>query len=130
MPEIDADQDEVEVGPSDETDTEGLADTAARVAGDRAREGLEHLQAAARELIAAARAALDVAEDLIDDPETIASMSGAAGSVGDMVGDLVRTVLSPRRPPSGDPAGGSDPGAGEPGAEGDRSAGVQRITIA
>lgn len=38
---------------------------------ERAREGLEHLQAAARELIAAARAALDVAEDIVDDPSIV-----------------------------------------------------------
>ena len=41
---------------------------------ERAREGLEHLQSAARELIAAARAALDVAEGLIDDPEVVATV--------------------------------------------------------
>jgi hypothetical protein len=52
---------------------------------DRAREGVEHLQAAARELIAAARAALDVAEDLVDDPDMAASMAGAVGSLGDML---------------------------------------------
>jgi hypothetical protein len=44
--------------------------------GDRARDGLEHLQSAARELIAAARAALDVAEGIIDDPEAVSSMVG------------------------------------------------------
>jgi hypothetical protein len=52
---------------------------------DRARESVEHLQAAARELIAAARAALDVAEDLVDDPVMATSMAGAVGSLGDLV---------------------------------------------
>jgi hypothetical protein len=50
---------------------------------DRAREGIQHLQAAARELIHAARALLDVAEDLIDDPAAIATLAGALGAMGD-----------------------------------------------
>ncbi len=52
----------------------------------RAKEGLEHLQAAAREMIAATRALLDVAEELVDDPatasfllDTLRSAAGAAG---------------------------------------------------
>jgi hypothetical protein len=52
------------------------ADTPTPNPSDRAREGLEHLQTAARELIAAARAALDVAEGLIDDPEVVSTMVG------------------------------------------------------
>jgi hypothetical protein len=52
---------------------------------DRAREGLEHLQAAARELIQAARAMLDVAEDVVNDPEAVASLAGTVGSLGDLV---------------------------------------------
>ena len=79
------------------------------IAHDRAREGLDHLQAAARELIAAARAALDVAEDLIDDPDTIASVVGAAGHLGSL-GDVVRTLVANRRDPHRDDApGDSDP---------------------
>jgi hypothetical protein len=50
---------------------------------DRAREGIQHLQAVARELIHAARAVLDVAEDLIDDPAAIATLTGALGAIGD-----------------------------------------------
>jgi hypothetical protein len=50
---------------------------------DRAREGVQHLQAAARELIQAARALLDVAEDLIDDPAAIGTLVGALGAMGD-----------------------------------------------
>jgi hypothetical protein len=52
---------------------------------ERAREGLEHLQSAARELIAAARAMLDVAEDLVNDPEAVASVAGTVGALGDLV---------------------------------------------
>jgi hypothetical protein len=67
-------------------------------AHERARLGIEHLQAAARELIAAARAALDVAEDLVDDPDTVASLTGVADSVT----GFVRSVVPTRRPPQGD----------------------------
>jgi hypothetical protein len=50
---------------------------------DRARDGIQHLQAAAREMIHAARALLDVAEDLIDDPAAVATLVGALGAIGD-----------------------------------------------
>jgi hypothetical protein len=50
---------------------------------DRAREGLQHLQAAARELIQAARALLDVAEDLIDDPAALGTLAGALVALSD-----------------------------------------------
>jgi predicted ArsR family transcriptional regulator len=52
---------------------------------DRAREGVEHLQAAARELIHAARAVLDVAEDVVDDPDAVAEVAGAVGALGDLI---------------------------------------------
>ena len=88
------------------------------IAHDRAREGLDHLQAAARELIAAVRAALDVAEDLIDDPDTIASVVGAAGHLGGL-GDVVRTLVAGRRDAHHDDA----PEASDP------DTGVQRIKV-
>jgi hypothetical protein len=44
---------------------------------DRAREVVEHLQTAALELIAAARAALDMAEEMVKDPPT-ATLGGMA----------------------------------------------------
>ena len=40
----------------------------------RAREGLDHLQSAALEVIAAVRAFLDVAEDLVRDPSQVAAV--------------------------------------------------------
>ena len=52
---------------------------------DRASDGLAHLQAAAREAIAAARAFLDVAEELVADP-------AAASAIADAVGSVVRTA--------------------------------------
>jgi len=49
---------------------------------EHASEGFEHLQAAAIELIAAARAFLDVAEDLVREPGAAATIVTAAASVG------------------------------------------------
>lgn len=93
---------------------------------ERARDGLEHLQAAARELIAAARAALDVAEDIVDDPsvvrdltesrpsrpsgaaswlEGITSMAGAFGTLT----ELIRNATS-ARPTGSDSGSGSGTG--------------------
>jgi len=60
---------------------------------ERAAGGMEHLQAAARELIAAARAFLDVAEDLVDEP-------GAAAAVIDLVRNR-RAADTPTRPGDG-----------------------------
>ena len=40
----------------------------------RAREGVEHLQAAALEVIAAVRAFLDIAEDVVRDPAAATAM--------------------------------------------------------
>ena len=50
---------------------------------DRASEGLSHLQAAAREAIAAARAFLDVAEELVKDPKTSETVLKVFDTVAD-----------------------------------------------
>lgn len=50
---------------------------------ERAAEGLDHLQTAALELIQAARAFLDVAEDLVADRDKVAEVVAAVGSVAD-----------------------------------------------
>jgi hypothetical protein len=57
------------------------ADDDGTVFGDRAQEGLDHLQAAAKEMIKAARALLDVAEGLVDDPATATTVVSALGSL-------------------------------------------------
>ena len=44
---------------------------------ERARQGMEHLQAAAIEVIAAVRAFLDVAEDVVRDPAGAASLASS-----------------------------------------------------
>lgn len=53
---------------------------------DRADEGLEHLQTAANEMIKAARAFLDVAEELVTDPKTSASLLGFFDTVAGAAG--------------------------------------------
>lgn len=69
----------------------------------RVQAGVEHLQRAAREVIAASRALLDVAEELVDDPR------GAAG-IAELLGSLAARAPRPggasRR--SGDDAGDED----------------------
>ena len=47
-------------------------------AEDKVHEGIEHLQAAAREMIQATRSLLDAAEELIDDPKSRAGPRGLA----------------------------------------------------
>lgn len=48
---------------------------------ERSSAGVAHLQAAAHELIRAARVFLDVAEELVDDPGTLSSvLDGVVGS--------------------------------------------------
>lgn len=48
----------------------------------RVQAGVDHLQRAAREAIAATRALLDVAEDLVDDPGSLRDLLGMVGSFG------------------------------------------------
>ena len=45
---------------------------------EKAHEVVEHLQAAALELIEAARAMLDVAEDMVKDPAEVRALASAA----------------------------------------------------
>ena len=100
--------------------TTGTSDPA-----DRAREGLEHLQSAARELIAAARAMLDVAEDIVDDPDAVTQLVGSLGALGDVVRQGAGLAARARPAPAGGPRPGGDAG-GNGHADAD---GVQRITV-
>ena len=66
---------------------------------DRAAEGLEHLQSAALELIAAARAFLDVAEDVVREPGVAATIVHAAAGLGRVVlGGSDRPAPAPESP--------------------------------
>jgi hypothetical protein len=57
-----------------------------------AREGLEHLQAAAHEMIAAARSMLDAVEEIVDDPRAAPSVAAAVGTVARLVEGAVASV--------------------------------------
>ena len=61
-------------------------------ATDPARAGLEHLQAAAHEMIAAARSMLDAVEELLDDPRTASSLTTAFVTVGRVIEGAVASV--------------------------------------
>jgi hypothetical protein len=92
---------------------------------DRAREGIQHLQAAARELIHAARALLDVAEDVIDDPAAIATLAGALGAMGDAARRRASGAMADMAAADQDAERGGEGGAGavpEPT--------IERITVA
>lgn len=67
----------------------------------RALDGIEHLQTAARELIQAARAVLDVAEELVADPNAVASLVSTFGSIADAAARMMPGAASQPRP-SGD----------------------------
>jgi hypothetical protein len=77
------------------------------VEDDRAADGLAHLQAAAREAIAAARAFLDVAEEIVGDPKAVSSIVDAVGSVVRTAADRARaaTGANPDDPDDGSGAG-------------------------
>lgn len=61
-------------------------------AADPAREGLEHLQSAALEMIAAARSMLDAVEEVLDDPRAATSMASAFGTLGHLIEGAVASV--------------------------------------
>lgn len=91
----------------------------------RAREGVEHLQTAARELIEAARAALDVAEELVNDPESVASLAGTLATVGEVARRVTGAGEWP--PTSAARNGGHPPSSG--GADTDAEPRVERIRV-
>jgi len=97
-----------------------LRDRAER--GDRMGEALAHLQVAALELIEAARAALDVAEDLVREPAAALLM---AGLFADVVGAAQSTAKG-WPPDQGGPAPGPPaPDGTHAGARGH----VQRVRV-
>ena len=57
---------------------------------DLARAGVEHLQAAAREVIQATRSLLDAAEELVDDPSAVQNLVGTIASVAQAAAGRLR----------------------------------------
>jgi hypothetical protein len=64
---------------------------------DPVATGVEHLQVAATELIAAARAFLDAAEQVVADPERFHGVAEALTDLARGVGRAVATEASPGR---------------------------------
>lgn len=100
---------------------------------ERAGEGVDHLQAAARELIEAARAFLDVADDLVSDPKVAEGLLSGIGGLADTAREAARDAAR-RAAGFGPGAGGADgegPGGtsgGEGGEDGDDE-GFQHIPV-
>jgi hypothetical protein len=86
---------------------------------ERAVEGLEHLQAAALEMIAAARAFLDVAEDLVAGPERVAGTLASLAMLVDLAG----------RGAGRRSAGAEDGGRGAEAADADGPPRIRRIEV-
>ena len=59
---------------------------------DPARQGVEHLQAAAHEMIAAARSMLDACEEVLEDPRATETLASIFGSVSRVVGGITGLV--------------------------------------
>jgi len=66
---------------------------------DKVQQGLEHLQAAAREMIQATRSLLDAAEELVEDPKAVQGLVGTLATVAQAAAGRFR---------SGGPTAGDD----------------------
>lgn len=88
---------------------------------DRAKDGVEHLQSAALEVISAVRAFLDVAEELVRDPGKAAALANDLVDLGRMAAG----VATAERGPAGTPPSGDDPSA----ERDERTTGVTRIRV-
>ena len=77
---------------------------------DWAQKGMEHLQAAAREVIQATRTLLDAAEELVDDPKAVQGLVGSLASVAAAAASRLRSDL----PRHDDDDGDDDDGRVQP----------------
>jgi hypothetical protein len=64
---------------------------------DKVQQGLEHLQAAAREMIQATRSLLDAAEELVEDPKAVQGLIGTLGTLAQAAAARLRSTA-----PAGD----------------------------
>ena len=86
---------------------------------ERAKEGLDHLQVAALELVSAARAFLDVAEGLIREPGAAATVVKTAASMAATAASMATDRV---RPQGARPSGPTDP-------DDDGEGAVRHITV-
>lgn len=66
---------------------------------EKAHEAIEHLQAAALELIAAARSVLDIAEDLVQDPGPLLGVVAGLADLAAPFAARARAQAAEPRPP-------------------------------
>lgn len=93
-------------------------------------DGLDHLRAAAGELIQACRAVLDVAEELLDDPATMGAVADGLGTLLRGAADLGRRATWGPAPSSGSEGGGEPEAPTGDDADDDRPPSrVQRIRV-
>lgn len=69
---------------------------------DRAAEGIDHLQAAALEMVQAARAFLDVVEEFVSDRDKVADVVAVVGSMAEAAGRAARSGPPTRAPDDDD----------------------------
>jgi len=89
-------------GWDDWSDADDAADVEDPDLDPRLLAGVEHLQRAAKEAIAATRALLDVAEELVDDPRAVRGVLGALGTVTSAASSLAERGRN-RGPDDDDP---------------------------
>jgi len=99
---------------------------------ERARQGIEHLQAAAFEVISAVRAFLDVAEDLVRDPSTAAGLATSLMDVAATAASVVAHAAAPQPASSsanpGAPAHRPEPSDAPEPPDGQAESGDSRVT--
>ena len=91
-------------------------------------DGVEHLQAAASEMIAAGRAFLDAVEDVVRDREAVASVVDAFSSIAHAAGQAASQAAS-RVATGRDRASGAADGHGAGEGPDDPPSGVQHIQV-
>jgi hypothetical protein len=73
---------------------------------EKAAEALEHMQAAALQMIAAARAVLDIAEEMVKDPAPLLAAAAATAEAAVKTG---ARIVDPSSAPPGEPAPAPEP---------------------
>jgi len=90
----------------------------------RVQEGVDHLQRAAREMIAASRAFLDVVEELVERPDAVGDLVALVGELG---GRVRRSGFAAGGPPFEAPD--DDPGGDDPDGDGPDDGPIQKIAV-
>ncbi|MBI2708337.1 MAG: hypothetical protein HYX34_01380 [Actinobacteria bacterium] len=98
-------------------------------AGDPVERGIEALQTAAQELIDMSRAALDVAEQLVRNPDTAATVASAFASLARTVAKAADTGRRTVHDAGAAPTGRDGDGGGDGRGGGDGGDGVERIPV-